>query len=312
MKVLELFKGTGSVGKTITKSHPDWEITSLDIQKKFNPDICCDIMDWDYKQFPVHHFDIIWASPECKIYSSLQDSLNWKRHGKTHEESKINLEQKRRDSDKFVLRALEIIEYFQPTKWFIENPWNSNMKTIPELQKLNSSRFDYCRFGFDYQKPTRIWSNVEFESMKCNCFENAEPKEKKEHKVKIGQHRTKDKKNPDQTTEKERYAIPEGLIEHLVEAPKPRKHKVNIGSKGTQSTNENQRYAIPERLVEHLVNAPKPKKHNRRIGQWKKEVKTTEECYSIPEQLISHLVDSKKVVIKMTKKKGITQTPLST
>ena len=29
-------------------------------------------MKFDYKQFPVGHFDIIFASPECKVFSQLQ------------------------------------------------------------------------------------------------------------------------------------------------------------------------------------------------------------------------------------------------
>jgi hypothetical protein len=46
-----------------------WEVVSLDILKKFNPTHQCDIMDFVYTQYPRGYFDIIWASPECKVYS---------------------------------------------------------------------------------------------------------------------------------------------------------------------------------------------------------------------------------------------------
>ena len=64
MKLLELFSGTGSVG-TVAKDM-GFEVVSLDLK---NADINCDIMKWDYKQYPVKHFHMIWASPPCTEYS---------------------------------------------------------------------------------------------------------------------------------------------------------------------------------------------------------------------------------------------------
>lgn len=225
MKVLELFKGTGSIGKWIEKNHPDCEVVSLDILPKFNPTICCDIMDWDYKSYPIGHFDIIWASPECKVYSILQQSLNLNRWGKTKEEAKINLEATRRENDKYVLRVLDIIEYFKPAKWFIENPWSSNMKNIPQLKALKSNRFDYCRFGFDYQKPTRIWSNVDLDDMKCDCF--------------------RPKVEPSVTAKGP--AVRRHKLQVCIDGWKGYKAG-HIGGHGKQSA-----YPIPEQLVEHLI-----------------------------------------------------------
>ena len=79
MKLLELFKGTGSVGKVFKQVHPEGEVYSVDILKKYEPTFCGDIMDFDYKQFKEGHFDIIWASPECKVFSVLQNTWlkNW-------------------------------------------------------------------------------------------------------------------------------------------------------------------------------------------------------------------------------------------
>ena len=264
MRLLELFKGTGSIGKWCEKAHPDWDVVSLDILPKFKPTICSDIMDWDYKTYPTGYFDIIWASPECKVYSTLQHSLNINRWGKTREEAKANLEKTRREHDKYVLRVLDIIEYFKPAKWFIENPWNSNMKSIPQLKALKSYRFDYCRFGFDYQKPTRIWSNVNLEDMKCNCF----PKPKKPpNKHKVVTMLNKDRPNQSSTSSTEqRYQIPEPLVDHLIDKEsKPKNgHKVKIGIDPCSKTvlydgplvkanTKIPAYQIPEPLVEHLI-----------------------------------------------------------
>ena len=55
MKVLELFCGTKSVGKVCEEK--GYEVISLDIEKKFNPSICIDFIEWDYKS--ITNLDII-------------------------------------------------------------------------------------------------------------------------------------------------------------------------------------------------------------------------------------------------------------
>lgn len=196
MRVLELFCGTKSIGKWISEHRPDWEVISLDILPNFNPTICTDIMEWDYEIYPVHHFDLIWASPECKIYSTLQDSFHIKKWGSVE-----NLAQARSEHSKYVLKALEVIGYFKPTSWFIENPWMSKMKDIEPLKSMFSNRLDYCQFGFEYKKPTRIWSNKSIEDKICKC--------KGKHLKSIGKFGTCS------TTLNERYSIPPKLLEYL-------------------------------------------------------------------------------------------------
>ena len=71
MKVLELFKGSGSI-TNYYKDKANVEVISLDFNKKYEPTICCDIMEFDYKKYDVNYFDIIWASPECILFSTLQ------------------------------------------------------------------------------------------------------------------------------------------------------------------------------------------------------------------------------------------------
>ncbi|CAE7238133.1 unnamed protein product [Symbiodinium natans] len=64
MRLLELFSGTGSVGRAF-----GWEVTSLDNNPKASPTICSDILQWDYKAFEPGHFDAVWASPCCTEFS---------------------------------------------------------------------------------------------------------------------------------------------------------------------------------------------------------------------------------------------------
>lgn len=209
MRLLELFKGTGSVSKVFIDA--GWEVVSLDIAPKFKPTHLCDILDFDYKQYQPKHFDIIWASPECKIYSRLMiTNIRANRKYKTREE----LDQARQEHSKYVEKALEIIEYLEPTEWYIENPYYSAMKDLPCMSQLGSHRFDYCRFGFDYQKPTRIWTNrTDLEDITCSCL-------KRKHKYKIGFRvrvsvPNKVQAGGEEKRREERYSIPPELLQHL-------------------------------------------------------------------------------------------------
>ena len=123
MRVLELFKGTGGASKYCEAN--GIECISLDWDKKFNPDICCDIMEFDFQQYDKGYFDVIWASPECKIFSALQYSWigrKWK--------DKEEVETERRKHHKFMERTLEIIEYLEPKYYFVENPRYSKIWDI--------------------------------------------------------------------------------------------------------------------------------------------------------------------------------------
>lgn len=71
LRILELFKGTGSISKVLHHLLGDrFEVVSLDIEPKYQPTICIDIMEWEYKRaYPIGYFHFIWASPVCHHYS---------------------------------------------------------------------------------------------------------------------------------------------------------------------------------------------------------------------------------------------------
>jgi hypothetical protein len=204
MKVLELFKGSGSITKYFENT--DNEIISLDIVSKYLPTICCDIMEWDYKEYPVGHFDIIWASHECKIFSQLQYT-NIGRKWKDKEE----LQTQRDIHSKFIKKTIEIIRYFNPTYYFIENPLYSKIWDYVDADyKNNFVIADYCYFGYKYKKPTKILTNKKLEHKRCSC---------KKHDTNIGISSKKFTKKAnlkiDTTTTMERYSIPLTLLDYL-------------------------------------------------------------------------------------------------
>ena len=56
-------------------------------------------------------------------------------------------------------RVLEIIDYFKPKYYWIENPATSKMKTY--ITDLPFYDVDYCKYSdYGYQKRTRFWTNI--------------------------------------------------------------------------------------------------------------------------------------------------------
>ena len=148
MKTLELFSGTQSFSKGVKRLYPDSTTITVDILPKFQPTHVADILSWDYKQYAPGTFDIIWASPPCTEYSK----------AKTQGTRNLAL------ADSLVRKAFEIIDYFQPSVWILENVGTGllvkRMDSIrPSLQKVFG---DYCFYGKPYRKRTVFWSNASF------------------------------------------------------------------------------------------------------------------------------------------------------
>ncbi len=206
---LELFSGTHSFGKV---SHDlGYEVFSLDRDLKAEcpfgsgyksqTHIQEDIMTWDYKKYPKGHFHLITASPVCLWWSRCRYS--WiGRKLKVHGDKIITTEILDEDIEKYgvpmVDKVFEIIDYFNPQFFIIENPKTGKMKEyIPDL--IPYYDVDYCMHGLTYKKPTRFWTNIEgLNFKKCD--------HKKKH-------------SRDEAWNKgrfERYRIPEILIYKLL------------------------------------------------------------------------------------------------
>ena len=210
MNVLELFSGTGSVSKCCNEL--GWNAVSVDING--NPTHKCDVLQFDYHQYPKDYFSIIWASPPCSHYSKLQDSwMGRMRKGQIY--TKEIQEQEMKEDDKLVLKTLEIIEYFKPELWCIENPDTSRMKTRSMMVDLPYYVIDYCMYSnWGYRKRTRIWTNKkDWEPKLCNG--NCGNMIGKLHQTNLGNQNYKKLTNGHTTTLKERYRVPPDLIYSL-------------------------------------------------------------------------------------------------
>jgi site-specific DNA-cytosine methylase len=67
-RVLDLFSGTGSVGRVFQEE--GFEVVSVDINPKFKPTVIADILEWDYAvAFPPGYFDVVFACSACEQFS---------------------------------------------------------------------------------------------------------------------------------------------------------------------------------------------------------------------------------------------------
>ena len=204
LRMLDLFSGTGSVGEIFRQE--GYEVVSVDINPRANPDIRVDVLEWRYQDaFAPGHFDVIFASPPCAEFS-------------------VALQRPRRleIADKLVEKALEIIAYLKPKRWFLENPRSGLLKTRPCVAGLLFRDFDYCQFAdWGYQKPTRIWGGDHLNELQDRVCDRAtcanvveRPNGRRGHRELLGGNHMRYSRN-------QKYRVPERLVRYLNGFPDP-------------------------------------------------------------------------------------------
>jgi hypothetical protein len=142
LRTLDLFSGTQSITTAFRNS--GHEVVSLDMDPRGAPTICKNILDWNFRNLPRGHFDVVWASCPCEQYSIARSNASTPR-------DLLN-------ADTLVLRTQEIIEYFRPRQWYVENPSGSQLWLRFKWPRLVKS--SYCSWGFPYRKHTTIATNT--------------------------------------------------------------------------------------------------------------------------------------------------------
>jgi hypothetical protein len=180
-EMLELFSGSAVLSDEF-QSH-NWKVTSLDNEIKYDfikfqgitkrvkiePEIFVDILDWNYKNSGLKP-DYIHASPPCQTFSVASFS--------SHNYHKVGNyiypdTEKARIAISLVYKTVEIINYFNPKYWTIENP-KGLMRNV-DVMYINDYYLDeisQCQYGNTAQKLTRINHNLPFE-FKPPCLRGA-------------------------------------------------------------------------------------------------------------------------------------------
>jgi hypothetical protein len=122
-------------------------VVTVDILPKFAPTIVTDILTWNYRAFEPNAFDVVWCSPPCEQYSRAKTVGVRDLAG----------------ADALVAKCFEIIRYFSPRIWIVENPETGLLpRRIDGIAgvPLLWVDADYCAYGKPYRKRTRFWTNA--------------------------------------------------------------------------------------------------------------------------------------------------------
>jgi len=231
VKVLELFSGTGSVGKVCKQL--DWEVVSVDMILPADHE--CDIMDFDYKQYDKDEFDIVWASPPCTYYSGLQNCWIGRKKKDGILVTKETIEEKMKEADKLILKSFEIIDYFNCEYWFMENPATGQLKNREVMKGLPFYDVSYCMYSdWGYEKKTRIWTNKkDWNNLLCDKSGSCGNMVNSQHKKVLGNG----------------YVMIDGKKTLCNTKELRKKHKKDVSISIGSGTNRLDRYRIPEDLI---------------------------------------------------------------
>ena len=105
--MLDLCCGLKGASREFEKA--GWEVTTVDIDPKFDPSILADVNLLHIE--PPGYFDLIWSSPPCTDYTKAALPASWKCNGGTHHPP---------DMRPF-LNCYRIVRYLRPRWWVIEN-----------------------------------------------------------------------------------------------------------------------------------------------------------------------------------------------
>lgn len=201
IKTLELFSGTQSFSKGITRNNKENTAITVDILNLFRPTHQADILEWNYRQYPSGYFDILWCSPPCTEYSK----------AKTRGERNLTL------ADSLVAKCFEIIDYFKPRLWIVENVGTGLLvKRMENIRPgLQSYFVDYCAYGKPYRKRTILWSNHPLTLNLCQGKNNCDQMIDGKHKGSCGNGTSK-YNSVGVSSVWEKDEIPEALIDSIV------------------------------------------------------------------------------------------------
>jgi len=153
MKVLELFAGSRSIGKA--SEILGYKVFSSDLINFEKIDYVTSILDFDINKVPFQP-DIIWASPPCTGFSVAALGHHWTGGKNAYipktDTAKLGIE--------LAKKTIEIINYFKPKYFFIENP-RGLLRKMEFMDNFIRQSITYCQYGDTRMKPTDIWTNSE-------------------------------------------------------------------------------------------------------------------------------------------------------
>ena len=147
-RMLDLFSGLCGASSAML-GDVGWDVVTVELESRFNPVICMDVMELEVGDLPYADFDLVWASPPCNAFSPASNRAYWRKEGDVFlPRKKVTLTYMG-----LVFKTLGIINELNPKWWFMENPRGLLQKFIGEP----SGWITYCQYGDTAMKPTNLW-----------------------------------------------------------------------------------------------------------------------------------------------------------
>lgn len=158
--LVEMFSGSGHIAAAARRR--GFDTVTIDLENRFNPDICIDILNLRRSMLP-ENVDIVWASIPCTVYSVLSIATHW---------DKIEIGYRQYyylpktdaaiEALKILNKVLELVLKLNPDFYFFENPRGA-LRHFPQMVLIPYRKtVSYADFGFDYYKPTDIFTNCPY------------------------------------------------------------------------------------------------------------------------------------------------------
>lgn len=106
-----------------------------------------DVFDWNYRIIPPELVAGILAAPPCTDFT-VSGAQYWKQKDKRGQT---------RESLRLVKRTIEIVKFFNPDFWALENPVGRLNKLLPELEQFGPWYFEPYWYGDSWSKKTGLW-----------------------------------------------------------------------------------------------------------------------------------------------------------
>jgi hypothetical protein len=153
---LDLFCGLGGFSAAFADTD-DWQVVTVDIQERFDPDLQADIMDLRPAELvellpgdgrEAVDVLVVLASPPCTTLSVAGNHTDHYQAGQPHSDTA-------RDHVALVYHTLGLIHGLGPDYWLLENPRGRLRRYFGEPE----AAVTLCQYGYDWQKPTDLWGD---------------------------------------------------------------------------------------------------------------------------------------------------------
>jgi len=142
---LDLFSGLGGFSAAFEGS-PNWEVVTVDLEERFDPDIQADVLDLRPADLP--DADLVLASPPCTQFSIAASRYERFVGGEPNTDDA-------REAVALVYHTLGLIKALSPDYWYMENPQGY----LRQVLGRPTGRVTYCKYGTNYMKPTDLWGD---------------------------------------------------------------------------------------------------------------------------------------------------------